>query len=136
MRTKLHGVHTLGPRTLALVGVVVAIVGPTAGAASARTADPPPASLTSTPPSHTTSTSAVLTWNSVGGSTFTCQLDSGSSTACTSPVTYTGLTVGSHTFLLSATRKGNITTASASWTIDPVSAPAPPPPPPPPPPTP
>ncbi len=81
-----------------------------------------PATVIDTPPpTLTNATTATVSFHSTGGSTtFTCKLDSGSATACTSPVTYSGLSAGSHT--LTVTGSGT-TPASATWTVD-TSAPS------------
>jgi hypothetical protein len=53
-------------------------------------------------------------------STFECSLDGGAFGSCTSPKSYTGLSVGTHTFSVKATdAAGNIdpTSASRSWTV-------------------
>ena len=69
------------------------------------------------PPALTNATTAAVSFHSTGtGATFTCQLDTGAATACTSPVTYTGLTQGSHT--LTVTASGGATPATATWTVD------------------
>src|SRR5437870_11489159 len=53
------------------------------------------------------------------GSTFTCKLAAGTTTACTSPASYTGLDAASHTLTVTATDPaGNTGTASSTWTID------------------
>jgi hypothetical protein len=59
--------------------------------------------------------------SSEGGSTFQCQLDSGSWTACSSPQNYTSLTDGLHTFRVRAIDpSGNVdpTPAVRNWTVD------------------
>ena len=56
-----------------------------------------------------------------GDLAFECKLDSGSFLACASPVNYTGLADGAHTFQVHAKDTfGNLdgTEASYSWTID------------------
>jgi len=69
------------------------------------------------PPALTNATTATVSFHSTGsGATFTCKLDTGSATACTSPVTYTGLAQGSHT--LTVTASGGATPATATWTVD------------------
>ncbi len=69
------------------------------------------------PPALTNATSATVSFHSTGaGATFTCKLDSATATACTSPVTYTGLAQGSHT--LTVTASGGATPATATWTVD------------------
>jgi hypothetical protein len=52
--------------------------------------------------------------------TFQCQLDSGSYTTCSTPKSYSGLSVGTHSFNVRATdAAGNTdpTPATQSWTI-------------------
>ena len=71
-------------------------------------------------PTNSTAPSFSFT-SSEGGSTFECQLDGGGYSACTSPKSYTGVTQGSHPFLVRATDSaGNVdaTPASYTWTID------------------
>jgi tripartite motif-containing protein 71 len=55
--------------------------------------------------------------------TFQCQLDSGGFGACSSGVSYGGLTPGQHTFEVEATDAiGNVSApASRSWTVDPAT---------------
>ncbi len=72
--------------------------------------------IDSPPPALTNATTASVTFHGTGGVTgFTCKLDAGSATACTSPVSYSGLALGSHT--LTVTGNG-ATPASATWTVD------------------
>jgi hypothetical protein len=83
----------------------------------------PPETLINLGPSGTTtSTDASFTFSSSEetGSTFQCMLDDAPYASCTSPKTYTGLTIGSHTFQVRATDlAGNTdqTPASRTWTI-------------------
>jgi hypothetical protein len=86
----------------------------------------PATTIDASPPISTTSTSATFAFSAnESGATFLCQLDGGGYTACVSPVTYSGLTEGAHTFQVKAVDSaGNVdaTPASHSWTID-VTAP-------------
>ncbi|HEX9696581.1 MAG TPA: Ig-like domain-containing protein, partial [Actinomycetota bacterium] len=83
---------------------------------------PPDTTITSGPPSPSDSASATLQFTSTEpGSTFTCSLDAAPASPCTSPVTYTGLADGSHTFSVAAIdAAGNTdpTPATHTWTID------------------
>jgi hypothetical protein len=69
----------------------------------------------------TTSTSASFTFTSnESGSTFQCRLDYSAYAACTSPKSYSGLSTGSHTFIVLATdAAGNAdaSPATQTWTI-------------------
>ncbi len=62
--------------------------------------------------------------SSVSGSTFKCALDNAVMTACTSPVSYTGLADGVHTFNVRAIApwgQEDTVGASVTWTIDTVA---------------
>ncbi|MCW2993439.1 MAG: hypothetical protein JWQ18_934, partial [Conexibacter sp.] len=87
---------------------------------------PPTTTITSVPP-DSTSTSASLSFTSnEAGSTFQCKLDGAAFAACTSPKSYTGLAVGSHTFSVRATDKAGNTDPSldsASWKVTATSTP-------------
>jgi pectate lyase len=87
---------------------------------------PPPApapdtTITSGPPAITSSADARFEFTSEAGAGFECSLDGATFTACTSPKTYTGLTVGLHAFRVRASAGGQIdpTPASYSWTVGP-----------------
>ncbi|HMQ26587.1 MAG TPA: right-handed parallel beta-helix repeat-containing protein, partial [Acidimicrobiales bacterium] len=92
------------------------------------TIEPPPAGtppdtlLTSSPAALTASPEAIFSFAAnIPGSTFTCALDGASPTSCTSPVTYTNLAAGPHTFTVQATSPLGIadpTPATFAWTID------------------
>ncbi len=77
--------------------------------------------LTNGPPSTTTSTDATFEFSAnLDSSTFACSLDGAAPAACTSPVSFTGLETGSHTFTVVATGPlGEIdpTPALYTWTI-------------------
>ncbi len=81
----------------------------------------PETTITSAPPVSTTATSASFSFSSSKpGSTFQCKLDGAAWSACTSPHSYTGLSVGAHNFAVRATDAyGNVdlTPATADWTI-------------------
>ena len=84
--------------------------------------------LDSAPPAGTSSTSATFTFHASGTpATYTCQLDARTATTCTSPITYTGLAQGTHTFSVAATvnKSKDPTPATANWTVD-STPPAPP----------
>jgi hypothetical protein len=109
-------------------------------AVNSGVSDPTPATYTwtidTTAPETTITThpanpsgSADVTFeftSSESGSTFECKLDSGTFAACTSPKTYTGLGLGSHTFEVRASDAvGHVdaTPASFTWQITEVYGP-------------
>ena len=81
----------------------------------------PNSSITSGPQATTTSTSAELTFvSNEPGSTFDCRLDSGNWIPCSSPKSYTGMSLGAHTFRVRAIdAAGNVESsyASRNWTV-------------------
>jgi hypothetical protein len=83
---------------------------------------PPVTSISYGPQGTTAATTARFGFDSSEtGSSFECQLDGGSWTACTSPQTYTSLSLGTHTFSVRATDPaGNVDPSPpvSSWTID------------------
>ena len=85
-------------------------------------ATPPPSpSIDSGPPNLSNSASAQFTFSdSEAGVSFSCRLDGGSYTACTSPKSYSGLADGGHTFqVVASDAAGNQSSAASySWTID------------------
>jgi MYXO-CTERM domain-containing protein len=83
---------------------------------------PPETTLNSTPANPTHQSAATFTFSSnVAGATFECSLDSAAFSACTSPISYSNLSAGQHTFQVRARdADGNVdaTPASFSWTVD------------------
>jgi fibronectin type 3 domain-containing protein len=85
--------------------------------------------IDSGPSGFTNSTSATFTFHSTqAGATFQCQLDANPKSACTSPVAYSGLAGGAHTFWVQASTSAgpDPNPPTASWTVDttPPSAPS------------
>jgi large repetitive protein len=82
----------------------------------------PDTTIDSGPSGSTTATTADFGFSSAEpGATFECQLDGGAWTACSSPRSYSGLGVGSHSFAvraLDALGNADGTPASRSWTVD------------------
>ena len=81
----------------------------------------PDTTIASSPANPTTLTSATFTFTATEpGSTFECKLDAGAFVSCVSGQTYSGLSLGSHTFQVRAIDQvGNVdaTPASYTWTI-------------------
>lgn len=88
----------------------------------------PETTITSGPDLTTVRTDATFEFSaSESGSTFACALDGAAFAPCTSPQTYTGLTVGPHTFQVRATDGSGDTDpspASYAWTIGAAPVPA------------
>jgi hypothetical protein len=83
---------------------------------------PPPPTISSGPASTTKQTKATFKFTDTeAGVSFTCQLDGGPSSACSSPQNYSGVSLGSHTFAVKAQDAAGNQSAAASftWTITP-----------------
>jgi large repetitive protein len=83
----------------------------------------PDTAIDSGPSGNTTAPAADFGFSSPEpGATFECKLDGGAWTACSAPMSYGGLAVGSHTFAvraIDALSNTDDTPASRTWTIDP-----------------
>jgi hypothetical protein len=86
--------------------------------------------IDSGPPSLTNASSATFSFHStrILGASYTCSLDGAPATSCTSPISYSGLGTGPHSFSVAATTADGTdpTPASTAWTVDtsPPSTPA------------
>ncbi len=88
--------------------------------AGTATPTPPDTTITSKPANPTTSTSAQFSFTSTSASaTFACALDTTSFTNCVSPVSYSGLASGTHTFQVRASDQNGVdaTPAVYTWTV-------------------
>lgn len=114
---------TQGPHTFSVKAVDLAgnESDPTSYTWTVDSAKPLPPTITDSPSSPTTSTSASFSFtHAEPGVTFECQFDGGGFTTCTSPKVYSGLSNGSHKFDVKARdAAGNESDpTSYSWTID------------------
>jgi RNA polymerase sigma factor (sigma-70 family) len=79
----------------------------------------PSVSITSAPPKTTTETSASFQFTASEPASFRCQLDGGGFSSCQSPVSYSRLGIGSHTFTVQAVDgAGNTGSVSYTWRIE------------------
>jgi hypothetical protein len=88
---------------------------------------PPDTTITASPAATTTSTSASFSFTATPatGATFECSLDGAAFSACTSPASYTGLALGSHTFNVRAVNAGgpDASPAAFAWTVEALAVP-------------
>ncbi|MFL5845042.1 MAG: PKD domain-containing protein [Solirubrobacteraceae bacterium] len=80
----------------------------------------PDTSITDGPSGSTTATSAAFSFTATEAATFECKLDAGSYAACSSPRSYSGLALGSHTFSVRAKDGAGNTDpspAARAWTV-------------------
>jgi hypothetical protein len=86
------------------------------------TTGPPQTTITASPPGATNSAIASFSFiSSKSGSTFECNKDAVGFSSCASPISYTGVVDGAHTFQVRATDMGGMvdpTPAAASWFVD------------------
>lgn len=81
---------------------------------------PPTVTIASPSPGQTVNGTVNATFSANESATFTCMLDGGESTACSSPRSYSGLETGNHTLLVTATDTVlNAGTASVTFTVYP-----------------
>jgi len=94
---------------------------PYSGASSVTIVTTPPAiTFSSTPPNPAATGDATFVFNIAQSLPATCSLDGVTPAACTSPVSFSGLAIGSHTFTVSATDvAGNMGNATYTWMIQP-----------------
>lgn len=82
----------------------------------------PPAAPAVTPvASPTSATTATVSFSDSDASVvgYTCALDAAAAVACTSPVTYSGLSEAAHTVVVRARdAAGNVASGSTTWTVD------------------
>jgi hypothetical protein len=92
-----------------------------AGSVSILLNRPPSTSFSSGPPAVTRARSATFAFASPDDhATFECRLDDGAWSGCSSPISYTGLSGGTHTAYVRATAEGRVnpTPTGRSWTVD------------------
>jgi hypothetical protein len=93
------------------------------------TTPPPTPSIIYKPASLSNTTSPTFAFSdSESGVSYLCKLDGGAYLACSNPVTYSGLSQGSHSFSVEAKdAAGNVSapTATYPWTIDSIPPPVP-----------
>jgi Domain of unknown function (DUF4962)/Heparinase II/III-like protein len=80
--------------------------------------------LVSSPPALTNQTAASFAFSSTRtGATFSCRIDGGAASVCTSPKAYAALVDGAHSFAVVATDSNGLSSApvSSSWTVDTVA---------------
>ncbi len=104
-------------------GMAILLIASLAAMAFAAPADttPPNTSITGGPAASTNSTSASFVFKATeSGARFECKRDGGTYRACTSPKSYSGLSVGAHRFSVRAEDiSGNVdpTAATRRWTV-------------------
>ena len=106
-----------GTYALSLVQKLLTVSSSAVGRTWVRDTAAPVVTIASKPASINVATASafVLSSNEVG-SLFQCKLDSGAYAACTSPVTYSSLINGSHTFSVKATDAAGNVSGVQSWT--------------------
>jgi hypothetical protein len=73
--------------------------------------------ITSAPSATTTSTDATIAFESSGAKKTSCKLDGGDFDDCSSPARYSGLSVGTHEFVVRAQNDSTRDTDKVSWQV-------------------
>lgn len=105
-----------------LIAIAVVAVS-SAGSGAAVRASALAVTITAAPAGTTTSTTATFEFSADGSASFDCSLDGAVATPCTSPVSYSGLADGAHTFTVTARGTGprgapELAQATRRWTIE------------------
>jgi outer membrane protein OmpA-like peptidoglycan-associated protein len=110
------GSHTVSVKQLDAANNPSTLVG-TAGWTVDTSVPAAPAGLTH--PDNSTSTSASLSWTTVNGLGYECNLDGGAYVACSPPLAFTGLNVGQHTVQVRGVSAAGTAGApsTATWTV-------------------
>ncbi|MBJ7354217.1 MAG: hypothetical protein JHC98_05275, partial [Thermoleophilaceae bacterium] len=110
------GAHTLTVSASNTAGTGTAVRNFTVQSAGA----PPVVTISGPTPGQLFSSSTVdVSFSATGSPTgFTCAIDGGAASACTSTATFTGLIDGEHTVVVSATNASGTDSASTTFTVD------------------
>ncbi len=124
-----HGPHTWSVRAIDATGNVDQTPASYTWTIAPLDTTAPDTTITSAPTASTIATSATFSFETnEPDTTFECSLDGGAYGACTSPASYSNLSLGEHTFAVRAIDAvGNIdaSPASSSWTVAPINCGAP-----------
>jgi hypothetical protein len=119
------------PLRLLLLLILAALVASPAAAAGTAprslvaTTGAPTITITSQPPSPTSATTATIAWTSQPALAATCALDSRAPAfACSSPLTLTGLSAGTHTLAIREVNPAGSGHALATWTVSSLGGPS------------
>ena len=114
------GSHTLAVRVVNAIGSAHALATWTITAAQSPPSPPPPTvTILSGPPATTSASSASFSFSATNAPALTCSLDTGTPSACSTPMAYTAIAPGPHTFTVTATAGSLSTSTSYPWTITP-----------------
>jgi len=108
------GVHTFRVRATDVAGNT----DETAAARSWTVVVAPVVTITDGPSGTTNSPVATFTFSGTQVGTYTCQLDDGAFTSCSSPRQIFGLTAGEHAFTVKLTNANGTATDTRGWTIE------------------
>ncbi len=112
---------TIGTHTFKVRAVRFGLVDATPAVATWTIEGTPETTLTSVPAAVTPLRDAPLAWSSnLAAATFECALDAAPFAPCSSPRTYTSLTLGTHTFKVRASKNGltDATPATVTWKVE------------------